>query len=121
MSTLDERLSRALRTADVPADFETRLMARIHTVQSMSTSERATTARTLAQQTYDAAGRELRLWRRAALRMLTLDALGAAALVTMLAIVLPRVAPLIIALGSAAFAAAVLFSPLPRPRGRGLG
>lgn len=132
MKTLDERLSQALRAIDVPADFETRLMARVHAEQTARTEERVAAARTWAQQNYDAAGRELRLWRRAALRMLTLDALGAVTLLIVLMIALPRVAPrvaafgasyapLLIALGVALFGAAILFSPLPRLRGRGLG
>jgi len=132
MNMLDERLSRALRAIDLPADFETRLMARVHAMPAPLAPERATAARAWAQQAYDAGGRELRRWRRAAFRMLTLDALGAATLLILLVIAVPRVAPrisaagatyasLVIALGTVAVGVTLLLSPLPRLRGRGLG
>jgi hypothetical protein len=100
MSTLDERLRHAFRTIDVPPDFETRVLARVHAAGTERLDERVTAARTWAEQSYNVARRELRLWRRAALRMLTLDALGALTLLIVLMTALPHVAPKIVTHGS---------------------
>jgi hypothetical protein len=99
MNTIDDRLSRLFRAIDVPPDFEARVMARVHAESVDNVEERARSARKLAQQTHDTAGRDLRQWYRAALKILTLDALGGATLLVVLIVGLPRLAPLIAAFG----------------------
>ena len=78
MNTLDERLSRLFAQVDAPPDFEVRLMARVRAEETDLAHRRA--AREREEATYAAARQGLRRWRRIALRMLSLDALGAATL-----------------------------------------
>jgi len=100
MNTIDDRLSRMFGAIDVPSDFETLVMARVHAANMQSMAERANSAQTSAQQTYDTAARNLQQWYRAALRMLTLDGLGAATLLCVLMAELPRVSPRFAGYGS---------------------
>ncbi len=93
MTTLDDRLSRALRPVDVPADFETRLLARVHALSRESQEERANSTRRWAQASFERAGRELQRSHRAAFRMLTLDSAALATLIIVLLLALPRLAP----------------------------
>ena len=92
MNTIDDRLSRMFGAIDVPSDFETLVMARVHAAD-MQMAERPNSAQTSAQQSHDTAARNLRKWYGAALRMLTLDGLGAATLLVVLMAELPRVSP----------------------------
>jgi hypothetical protein len=133
MNTLDDRLSRAFRAVDVPADFETRLLARVHALGrdgSQSQEERAMSARRRAQESYERGGQELRRWQRAAFRMLTLDSVAGLTLIIVLLLALPRLAPQIGILGPTllvavlAVAVALYFSlspSIPSPLSRGEG
>jgi hypothetical protein len=137
MNTLDDRLSRAFRAVDVPADFETRLLARVHALSKdgmQSQEERANSARRRAQESLERGGRELRLWHRAAFRMLTLDSVAGLTLIIVLLLALPRLAPQLGILGPTLVVAALgvvisLFyslspsfpSPLSRGEGKGEG
>ena len=129
MNTLDDRLSRAFRAVDVPADFETRLLARVHALSKdgrQSQEERADSARRRAQESLERGGQELRLWQRAAFRMLTLDSVAGATLIIVLLLALPRLAPKLGILGPtlvvAALAVAIsLFFSLSPFKGRGPG
>ena len=90
-------------------------MARVHAAEMQRLAEHANSAQTSAQQSYDTAARNLRQWYRTALRMLTLDGLGAATLLFVLMAELPRVSPRfagygsIYALSLIALIAAVIF------------
>jgi hypothetical protein len=129
MNTLDDRLSRALRAVDVPADFETRLLARVHALDEdgrQSEEERANSARRRAQESFARGGQELRLWQRAAFRMLTLDSVAGATLIIVLLLALPRLAPKLGMLGPILVVAALgvvisLFYSLSPFKGRGSG
>ena len=129
MNTLDDRLSRAFRTVDVPADFETRLLARVHALSrdgSQSQEERASSARRRAQESYEKGGQELRRWQRAAFRMLTLDSVAGLTLIIVVLLALPRLAPQLGMLGTILVIAALgvalsLFYSLSPSKGRGLG
>jgi len=100
MNTIDDRLSRMFGAIDTPSDFETLVMARVHAADMQSMAERANSAQTSAQQSHDTAARNLRQWYRAALRMLTLDGLGAATLLVVLMAEVPRVSPRLASNGS---------------------
>jgi hypothetical protein len=126
MSSLDDRLSRAFRSIDVASDFEVRLMARVHAEKADGPVEHAAVARKRELEAYDTAGRNVERWRRAALRMLSLDALGGITLLIVLIAALPRLLPhfathgasyllTAVAIGVAAFCAFSLLtlSPLP--------
>lgn len=131
MSSLDDRLSRAFRSIDVASDFEVRLMARVHAEKADGAAERAAVARKRELEAYDIAGRSVDRWRRAALRMLSLDAVGGTTLLIVLIAVLPRVLPrfatygagyllMAAAIGVAAFSLLTLSPTPPSPfKGRG--
>ena len=90
MSSLDDRLSRAFRSIDVAPDFDARLLARLRDAKADGAVERAAAARQRELDAREIAGRNLRHWRRTAIRMLSLDALGAGTLLVVLLTVLPR-------------------------------
>jgi hypothetical protein len=125
MNSLDDRLSRAFRAVDVPADFETRLMARVRALSKDSQKERANSARQWAQASFETTGRELQILQRAAFRMLTLDSVAVATLIIVLVLALPRVAPKLGVFGPTLVVAAIavaisLFYSLSPFKGRGL-
>jgi hypothetical protein len=91
MSTLDERLSRLFALADVPPDFEVRLMARVRAEETDPAYLRA--AREREEAIYAAARQGLERWRRTALRMFSLDAVAGATLLIVLLGSLPRILP----------------------------
>ena len=126
MSTLDDRLSRTFRSIDVAPDFEVRLMARVQAEKADGAMERAAVARKREQEAYDIAGRNVERWRRAALRMVSLDAVGGTTLLIVLIAALPRLLPrfatygasyllMAVAIGVAAFS----LLPLSPWKGRG--
>ncbi len=96
MNTLDDRLSRTFRAIDVAADFDKRLLARVHALSRDSRenqAQRADAARRWARGSYEQARKELRLWRWVAFRTLTLDSVAGATLIIVLLLALLRVAP----------------------------
>ena len=85
MSTPDSELDKHLRALfaglDTRADFDARLMARLRAESQTDATERAMRARQQERARYRRAVWELQSWRRAMLRVLTLDTLGIALLV----------------------------------------
>ena len=85
MSTPDSELDKHLRALfaglDTRVDFDARLMARLRAESQTDATERAMRARQQERARYRRAVLELQSWRRAMLRVLTLDTLGIALLV----------------------------------------
>jgi hypothetical protein len=79
-SELDEHLQALFSGLDTRADFDTRLIARLHAESQADASERAVAARQQERARHWRAVSELRSWRRWMLRVLTLDTLGIALL-----------------------------------------
>jgi hypothetical protein len=100
MSTLEDRLARTFRSIDVASDFEVRLMARVHAEKARRAVESLAAARKREQEAYDLAGRSVDRWRRAALRMLSLDAVAGSTLLIALIAALPRLVPRFAAYGA---------------------
>ena len=125
MSSLEDRLSRAFRSIDIASDFEVRLMARVQAEKADGAAERAAVARKRELEAYDIAGRSVDRWRRAALRMLSLDAVGGTTLLIVLIATLPRLLPRFATYGAgyllmAAAIGVAALSLLPSPwKGRG--
>jgi len=79
-SELDKHLRALFGDLDTSADFEVRLMARLRAEPQTDATERA--KRQQEQARYLSAVSELQSWRRSMLRILTLDTLGIAFLLT---------------------------------------
>ncbi len=79
-SELDKHLRALFGGLDTSADFEVRLMARLRAEPQTDATERA--KRQQEQARYLSAVSELQSWRRSMLRILTLDTLGIAFLLT---------------------------------------
>ena len=81
-SELDKHLRALFSGLDASADFEVRLMARLRAEPHTDAPERAKRARQQERARYLSAVSELQSWRRSMLRILTLDTLGIAFLLT---------------------------------------
>lgn len=102
MTALDERLAKLFGSIDVAPDFDVRLMARVRATEVDRDAERRR-----AQADYAIAGSSLKRWRRAALRIFSLDAIAAITLLIVLIAALPRIAPKLDALSAGYVAAAI--------------
>lgn len=89
MRALDERLTQAFATVELPQDFDVRLQARVRALQ-VDEAARLRAARADEQSSYAAAGRRLERWRGTALRMFSLDAIAGGTLLILLSVALPR-------------------------------
>lgn len=88
--SLEERLARVFAGLEVSPDFDARLAARIARESERDFAERVSQARRLEQERYRAARlhRGWRLEARALLQLITLETVGAAALVALAAMAL---------------------------------
>ncbi|HZF16417.1 MAG TPA: hypothetical protein VE046_10780 [Steroidobacteraceae bacterium] len=107
MISIDDRLAKLFGSIDVDPDFDVRLMARVRAAEADRNAERLRAERQRAQEDYLVAGMSLERWRRAALRMLSLDTIAAVTLMMVLAAALPRVLPKFDAIGFGYLAAGI--------------
>lgn len=83
---LDEQLGALFGGLDAAADFDARLMARLRAESQADTAGRAVRAREQERARYRRALLELHNWRRSMLSLLTLDTLGIACLLAIVAV-----------------------------------
>lgn len=83
---LDEQLGALFGGLDPAADFDARLMARLRAESQADTAGRAVRAREQERARYRRALLELHNWRRSMLSLLTLDTLGIACLLAIVAV-----------------------------------
>jgi len=84
-SELDKHLQALFGGLDTRADFDARLMARLHAESRQDATERARRAQQ-ERARYRRAVMELHSWRRSVLRLLTLDTLGIVLLLVVMAV-----------------------------------
>lgn len=77
---LDQHLQALFADLDTGADFEARLVTRLRAESQLDATEQSMRALQQERARHQRAVSELQSWRRAMLRLLTLDALGIAAL-----------------------------------------